>query len=41
VPGLTIAETALHHAMGVVTVDSTFERIAEVRPLIVRRLSVQ
>ena len=41
IPDLLIAETALHHGMGVVTVDSDFERIAEVRPLTVRRLSVQ
>ena len=38
IPDLLIAETALHHGMGVVTVDADFERIAEVRPLIVRRL---
>ena len=38
IPDLLIAETALHHAMGVVTVDRDFERIAEVRPLVVRRL---
>lgn len=41
IPDLLIAETALHHGMGVVTVDSDFERIAEVRPLVVRRLAVQ
>ena len=41
IPDLLIAEVALNHAMGVVTVDSDFERIAEVRPLVVRRLSVQ
>jgi predicted nucleic acid-binding protein len=40
VPDLLIAETALHHGMGVVTVDSDFERIAAVRPLVVRRISV-
>ncbi len=40
IPDLLIAEVALHHGMGVVTVDSDFERIAEVRPLVVRRLSV-
>jgi len=39
VPDLLIAETAVHHGMGVVTVDADFERIAEVRPLVVRRLS--
>ena len=38
IPDLLIAETALHHGFGVVTVDADFERIAEVRPLIVRRL---
>jgi (1->4)-alpha-D-glucan 1-alpha-D-glucosylmutase len=32
------AETALHHDLGVVHVDGDFERIAEVRPLVVRRL---
>jgi predicted nucleic acid-binding protein len=41
IPDLLIAEVALHHGMGVVTVDSDFERIAEVRPLVVRRLSVR
>lgn len=41
IPDLLIAETALHHAMGVVTVDRDFERIAEVRPLVVRRLSTK
>jgi len=35
---LLIAETALHHGLGVVHVDGDFERIAEVRPLTVRRL---
>jgi predicted nucleic acid-binding protein len=39
VPDLLIAETALHHGLGVVHVDRDFERIAEVRPLVVRRLS--
>jgi predicted nucleic acid-binding protein len=38
IPDLLIAETALHHGMGVVTVDADFQRIAEIRPLIVRRL---
>ena len=33
-----IAETALHHGMGVVHVDGDFDRIAQVRPLVVRRL---
>ena len=41
IPDLLIAEVALHHGMGVVTVDSDFERIAELRPLVVRRLSVR
>ena len=35
---LLIAETALHHGLGVVHVDGDFERIAEVRRLVVRRL---
>jgi predicted nucleic acid-binding protein len=38
IPDLLIAETALHNALGVVHVDGDFERIAEVRPLVVRRL---
>lgn len=38
VPDLLIAETALHHGLGVVHVDRGYERIAEVRPLKVRRL---
>ena len=38
IPDLLIAETALHHGMGVVHVDGDFDRIAEVRPLVVRRL---
>jgi hypothetical protein len=37
-PDLLIAETALHHDLGVVHVDRDHERIAEVRPLVVRRL---
>ena len=41
IPDLLIAETALHHGMGVVTAGRDFERIAEVRPLVVRRLSTQ
>lgn len=40
IPDLLIAETALYHRLGVVTVDSDFERIARVRPLVVRRLTV-
>jgi predicted nucleic acid-binding protein len=39
IPDLLIAETALHHGLGVVHVDGDFERIAEIRPLLVRRLS--
>jgi predicted nucleic acid-binding protein len=39
IPDLLIAETALHHAMGVVHVDGDFERIAEIRPLETRRIS--
>jgi predicted nucleic acid-binding protein len=38
IPDLIIAETALYHSLGVVHVDGDFERIAEVRPLAVRRL---
>ena len=38
IPDLLIAETALHHRLGVVHVDRDFDRIAEVRPLTVRRL---
>jgi hypothetical protein len=38
IPDLLIAETALHHHLGVVHVDRDYERIAEVRPLRVRRL---
>ncbi len=38
IPDLLIAETALHHGLGVVHVDRDYERIAEVRPLTVRRL---
>jgi len=34
---LVIAETALHHGLGLVHVDRDYERIAEVRPLAVRR----
>jgi predicted nucleic acid-binding protein len=39
IPDLLIAETALHHGLGVVHVDQDFGRIAEVRPLTVRRLA--
>lgn len=38
IPDLLIAETALEHGLGVVHVDAEFERIAEVRPLVTRRL---
>jgi predicted nucleic acid-binding protein len=38
IPDLLIACTALHHDLGVVHVDRDFDRIAEVRPLVVRRL---
>lgn len=38
IPDLLIACSALHHDLGVVHVDRDFERIAEVRPLTVRRL---
>jgi hypothetical protein len=37
IPDLLIACIALHHGLGVVHVDRHFERIAEVRPLTVRR----
>jgi len=39
IPDLLIACTALHHGLGVVHVDRDFERIAEIRPLVVRRLA--
>ena len=39
IPDLLIAETALHHGLGVAHVDGDFDRIAEVRPLTVRRLA--
>jgi len=38
IPDLLIATTALHHGLGVVHVDADFDRIAEVRPLVLRRL---
>ena len=38
IPDLLIAETALFHNLGVVHVDRDYGRIAEVRPLIARRL---
>lgn len=40
IPDLLIACTALHHGLGVVHVDRDFERIAEIRPLVVRRLKL-
>jgi predicted nucleic acid-binding protein len=39
IPDLLIAETALHHDVGVVHVDGDYERIAKVRPLRVLRLT--
>jgi len=39
IPDLLIAETAVHQGLGIVHVDRDFERIAEVRPLTVRRLA--
>lgn len=38
IPDLLMAETALHHRLGIVHVDRDFERIAAVRPLTVRRI---
>ncbi len=38
IPDMLIAETALHNGIGVVHVDRDFERIAEVRSLVTRRL---
>lgn len=38
IPDLLIAETALQHGLGVLHVDGDYGRIAEVRPLVVRRL---
>lgn len=38
IANLLIAEIALYHGLGVVHVDGDFDRIAEVRPLPVRRL---
>jgi predicted nucleic acid-binding protein len=38
IPDLLIAETALFHDLGVVHVDGDFERIAQVRPLLLLRL---
>lgn len=39
IPDLLIACTALYHGLGVVHVDRDYERIAEVRPLVIRRLA--
>ena len=39
IPDLLITCTALHHGLGIVHVDRDFERIAEIRPLVVRRLA--
>lgn len=38
IPDLLVACTALHHGLGIVHVDRDFERIAEVRPVVIRRL---
>lgn len=38
IPDLLIAETALHHGLGVLHVGRDYERIAKIRPLTVRRL---
>jgi hypothetical protein len=38
IPDLLIAETALYHDLGVLHVDGDYDRITEVRPLVVRRL---
>jgi len=38
IPDLLIAETALHNGLGVAHVDADYDRIAQVRPLAVRRL---
>lgn len=38
IPDLLIAETALHHDLGVLHVDRDYDRIREVRPLTARRL---
>lgn len=38
IPDLLIAETALFHDLGVLHVDGDFDRIAEVRPIVARRL---
>lgn len=41
IPDLLIAETALYHGLGVVHIDRDFDRIAEVRPLVARRLKLR
>jgi predicted nucleic acid-binding protein len=38
IPDLLIAETALFHDLGILHVDGDYDRIAEVRPLVARRL---
>lgn len=38
IPDLLIAETALHHGMGVVHLDGDYDRITQVRRLPVKRL---
>ena len=38
IPDLLIAETALFHNLGILHVDGEYDRIAEVRPLVARRL---
>lgn len=40
IPDLLLTVTALHHNMGVVHVDADFDRIAEVRSLVARRLQL-
>lgn len=40
IPDLLLAVTALHHEVGVVHIDADFDRIAEVRPLVARRLEL-
>lgn len=39
IPDLVIVCTPLHHGLGFLHVDRDFERVAEVRPLVVRRLA--
>ena len=40
IPDLLIAESAMHHGLGVLHLDRDYERIADVRPLKVRRLQL-